>query len=310
MTYQVTIEPTGDIVEVEEGQTILDASLRQGVWLPFACGHGTCATCKCQLLEGEVEIGNASPFALMDVERDEGKILVCCAVPESDLVIEADIDADPDFLGYAIEDFQATVVGIDELSPTIKGIRFELDHPMRFQAGQYINLNMPSVEGARAFSIANTPSDSGVLELHVRRVPEGAGTAYVHEQLKVGDTLDLSGPYGQFFTRISAPEDLIFIAGGSGLSSPQSMVLELLEQGDTRKILCCRERVTSRSCTTVSCLNVWNASTTISPMCPPWTHRCQRTIGPASVATYTRRQLNTLKVCFPGTRPICVVRRR
>jgi phenol hydroxylase P5 protein len=67
-------------------------------------------------------------------------------------------------------------------------------------------------------------------------VPDGAGTGYIHEQLQVGDTLQLSGPYGQFFTRVSAPEDLIFIAGGSGLSSPQSMVLDLLEHGDTRKI--------------------------------------------------------------------------
>jgi phenol hydroxylase P5 protein len=236
MTYQVTVEPTGDVVEVEEGQTILDASLRQGVWLPFACGHGTCATCKCQLLEGDVDIGNASPFALMDMERDEGKILACCAIPESDLVIEADVDVDPDFLGYPIEDFEATVVAIHDLSPTIKGVRFELDHPMQFQAGQYINLNMPGVEGARAFSIANKPSDDLVLELHVRRVPDGAGTGYVHEQLQVGDTLQVSGPYGQFFTRKSAPEDLNFIAGGSGLSSPQSMVLDLLEHGDTRKI--------------------------------------------------------------------------
>jgi phenol hydroxylase P5 protein len=236
MSYQVTVEPTGDIVEVEEGQTILDASLRQGVWLPFACGHGTCATCKVQVLEGEVDIGNASPFALMDMERDEGKILACCAIPESDLVIEADIDVDPDFMGYPIEDFQVTVTAMNDLSPTIKGIHLDLDHPMEFQAGQYINLHLPGVEGARAFSIASKPSDSHRLELHVRRVPDGAGTGYIHEQLQVGDTLHLSGPYGQFFTRVSAPEDLIFIAGGSGLSSPQSMVLDLLEQGDTRKI--------------------------------------------------------------------------
>lgn len=234
--YEVTVEPTGDVVEVEEGQTILDASLRQGVWLPFACGHGTCGTCKVQVVEGEVDIGNASPFALMDMERDEGKVLACCAIPESDVVIEADVDVDEDFLGYPIEDFRATVVAIDELSPTIKGIHFELDHPMQFQAGQYINLNLPGVEGARAFSIANKPSEGSVLELHVRRVPEGAGTAYIHEQLQVGDTLDVSGPYGQFFTRKSSPEDLIFIAGGSGLSSPQSMVLELLEEGDSRNI--------------------------------------------------------------------------
>lgn len=234
--YQVTVEPTGDVVEVEEGQTILDASLRQGVWLPFACGHGTCGTCKVQVLEGDVDIGNASPFALMDMERDEGKVLACCAIPESDLVIEADIDVDPDFMGYPIEDFAATVTDIVELSPTIKGIHFALDHPMRFQAGQYINLHLPGVEGARAFSIANKPSDSDSVELHVRRVPGGAGTGYIHEQLRVGDSLEISGPYGQFFTRKSAPEDLIFIAGGSGLSSPQSMVLDLLEHGDARKI--------------------------------------------------------------------------
>ena len=236
MSYEITIEPTGDVIEVEEGQTILDAALRQGVWLPFACGHGTCATCKCQVVEGEYEVGNASPFALMDMERDEGKILVCCATAESDMVIEADIDVDPDFLGYPVEDYHATVAEIIDLSPTIKGIHLELDGDMDFQAGQYINLNIPGVEGVRAFSIANQPSIKNRIELHVRLVPDGAGTSFLHRQLKVGDVLDLSGPYGQFFVRKSAPEDLIFIAGGSGLSSPQSMILDLLEAGDRRHI--------------------------------------------------------------------------
>ena len=73
MSYQVTIEPTGEQIEVEEGQTILQAALRQGVWLPFACGHGTCATCKVQVLEGDVDLGAASSFALMDIERDEAR---------------------------------------------------------------------------------------------------------------------------------------------------------------------------------------------------------------------------------------------
>lgn len=236
MSYQVTIEPTGDVVEVEEGQTILDASLRQGVWLPFACGHGTCATCKVQVLEGEADIGDASPFALMDVEREEGKVLACCAVPQTDMVIEADIDVDPDFLGYPVEDFEATVEAITALSPTIKGIRLRLDRPIRFQAGQYINLPLPGVDGARAFSIANKPSEDTIVELHVRHVPGGAATTYIHEQLTEGQVVSLSGPYGQFFVRKSAPEDLIFIAGGSGLSSPESMILDLLEQGDSRRI--------------------------------------------------------------------------
>ena len=42
MSYEVLIEPLGVTVEVEEGQTILDAALRQGVYLPHACGHGLC----------------------------------------------------------------------------------------------------------------------------------------------------------------------------------------------------------------------------------------------------------------------------
>lgn len=235
MSYEVTIEPTGDVIEVEDGQTILQAALRQGVWLPFACGHGTCGTCKVQVLEGFVDLGEASTFALMEVERDEGKVLACCCYPESDLVIEADIDVDPDFLGYPVEDYVATVESVTPLSPTILGIRLQLDRDMQFQAGQYINLNIPDV-GTRAFSIANPPSQSNIVELHVRLVNEGKGTSWLHNELAVGDSIELSGPYGQFFIRSSDSQDMIFIAGGSGLSSPESMIMDLLEQGETRQI--------------------------------------------------------------------------
>jgi phenol hydroxylase P5 protein len=236
MSYEVTIEPTGEVIEVEEGQTILHAALRQGVWLPFACGHGTCATCKCQLLEGDVDVGNASPFALMDMERDEGKILACCATAESDLVIEADIDVDPDFAGYLVEDYKGTVIDIEDLSPTIKGVMLQLDREMEFQAGQYINLTLPGIDGSRAFSIANSPRNNTVVQLHIRKVPEGLATSYIHDQLKIGDSLDISGPFGQFFVRKSDTKDVIFIAGGSGLSSPESMIHDLLEDGDSRNI--------------------------------------------------------------------------
>jgi phenol hydroxylase P5 protein len=236
MSHTVTIEPIGEQIEVEDDQTILQAALRQGVWLPFACGHGTCGTCKVQVVDGDVDVGDASPFALMDVERDEGKVLACCATVESDVTIEADIDVDPDFEGYPVEDYVATVTDIVDLSPTIKGVHLKLERPMTFQAGQYINIELPGVDGPRAFSLANPPSKADEVELHVRLVPGGAATTYIHEQLKPGDELNLSGPYGQFFVRSSQPGDLIFIAGGSGLSSPQSMILDLLEQNDERKI--------------------------------------------------------------------------
>ncbi|MCC2659040.1 MAG: phenol hydroxylase, partial [Panacagrimonas sp.] len=84
MSYQLTIDPLGATIEVEDGQTMLDAALRAGIYLPHACCHGLCATCKVQVVDGEIEHGEASPFALMDFERDERKTLACCATLQSD----------------------------------------------------------------------------------------------------------------------------------------------------------------------------------------------------------------------------------
>ena len=231
MSYRLTIEPIGASVEVAPGQTVLDACLRAGIWLPHACCHGLCATCKVQVRDGEVEHGEASPFALMDFERDEGKTLACCATLQADTVIEADIDEDPDAELIPVRDHVGTVTRIEALTPTIKGLFLSLDTPIRFQAGQYVNLEIPGLGIRRAFSLASPPSQGGEIELNVRIVPGGAGTGYLHEALKVGDALKLSGPYGRFFVRRSARLPMLFMAGGSGLSSPRSMILDLLEQG-------------------------------------------------------------------------------
>ena len=239
MSQSLTIEPLGATIEVEDGQTLLDAALRQGIYIPHACGHGLCGTCKVHVAEGEVEHGAANPFALMDFERDEGKALACCATLLSDAVIEADIDDDPDARVIPVRDFHTTVSRIESLTPTIKAIWLKLDGPIDFQAGQYVQLRLPGVEGDRPFSIANSPQQvaaSGEIEINVRIVPGGAGTAYLHERLKVGDSIELSGPYGRFFVRESAQMPLLFMAGGSGLSSPRSMILDLLERGSTMPI--------------------------------------------------------------------------
>ncbi len=237
MAYEVTIEPTCEVLEVEEGQTILDAALRSGVYLPHACGHGLCATCKVDVLDGEVDHGDASPFALMDMEREEGKCLACTATPMSDVVIEADIEFDEDARSIPVRDFVAEVVRIEEFSPRIRGIYLAVEGDgLDFQAGQYINLKVPGVVRPRAFSIASVPAESNLLELNVCLVPGGEATTWLHEELEAGAKLSFSGPYGRFFTRISKPEPILFLAGGSGLSSPKSMILELLASGDTRTI--------------------------------------------------------------------------
>lgn len=231
MAYDLTIEPLGQTLAVEEGQTILDAALRAGIWLPHACCHGLCATCKVQVTDGEVDHGEASSFALMDFERTEGKTLACCARLESDVTIEAEIDEEPDAESIPVKDFPGTVSRIVPLTPTIKGLFIELDEAMHFQAGQYVNLEIPGLGIRRAFSVANAPSGGREVELNVRVVPGGIGTGYLHDSLAAGDRVRLSGPYGRFFVRKSAGVPLLFMAGGSGLSSPRSMILDLLAEG-------------------------------------------------------------------------------
>lgn len=239
MSYQLTIEPSGAVIDVEDGQSILDAALRQGLYIPHACGHGLCGTCKVQVCSGEVDHGAANPFALMDFERDEGKTLACCATLQDDVTIEAEMDEEPDARIIPVRDFAATVTRIVTLTPTIKALHLALDKPIDFQAGQYVQLEIPGLGQSRAFSIANAPADvarSGEIELNVRIVAGGAGTTWLHEKLQVGDRLRLSGPYGRFFVRQSAHRPMVFMAGGSGLSSPRSMVLDLLGQGCTEPI--------------------------------------------------------------------------
>ncbi len=238
MSFDLTIEPLGQTVGVAEGQTLLDAALRAGVYLPHACGHGLCGTCKVQVVDGEIDHGEASSFALMDFEREEGLCLACCARAESDVTIEADIEDEPDALRLPVRNVTATVTRIDALTPTIKGVVARVDDPdgLPFQAGQYVNVQLPDRDEHRPFSFANSPSDPHQIELDVRLVPGGAATTWIHERLQVGDTLHLAGPYGMFHVRQSANVPMIFMAGGSGLSSPRSMILDLLERGCTLPI--------------------------------------------------------------------------
>jgi phenol hydroxylase P5 protein len=104
-----------------------------------------------------------------------------------------------------------------------------------FQAGQYLNLHVPGCGQPRAFSLGNAPHDSGI-EMHIRRVPDGAATGWLHDELRLGAQLAFAAPFGRFFVRKQAQVATIFLAGGSGLSSPKSMILDLLNEGSTLPI--------------------------------------------------------------------------
>lgn len=236
MSCRLEIEPTGDVVEVQEGQTLLDAALRQGIYLPHACNHGLCGTCKVEVLEGEVDLGDASFFALMESEREDGFCLACTATIVEDVVIEADIDIDVDARSIPIKDIWGTVIKREMLTPRILGLWIELEEELDFQAGQYINYHVPGFAEPRAFSLANQPSTGKIIELNIGIIPDGEATPWIHNNVKVGDKRKITGPFGRFFVKKSALKPMIFFAGGSGLSSPKSMILDELENGCTLPI--------------------------------------------------------------------------
>jgi hypothetical protein len=89
------------------------------------------------VLDGDVDHGDASSFALMDVERDEGKTLPCSARPRSDVTIEAEIDIDEDLEMYPVEDYVGTLVSREHVARDTVRLVVDLDREIAFNAGQY-----------------------------------------------------------------------------------------------------------------------------------------------------------------------------
>lgn len=235
-SFVVTIEPLGRQVVCREDQTILDACLRAGVWLPHSCTHGTCATCKCDITDGEVDFGEASSFALMDFEREEGKLLTCCATPREDVTIEVDIDIDEDLEMHPVEDFVGTLVEKSVIARDTVRLIVELDRDIAFNAGQYMKFTVPhSSEGAndsvdRTWSIASPPTETRLLEFHIRNVAGGRGTeGWVFKDLEVGQQFPLAGPFGRFMLHTGEDNHTIMVAGGTGLAPIKAMIRHGLE---------------------------------------------------------------------------------
>lgn len=232
-SFTVTVEPLGREIQCRDDQTILDACLRSGIWLPHSCTHGTCATCKVEILDGDVDHGESSGFALMDFERDEGKTLVCCAFPQTDVTIEADIDVDEDLEMYPVDDYTGTIVEITDIAKDTKRVVVELDRDMEFNAGQYMKFYVPGTGVDRTYSMANPPSETRRLEFQIRKVEGGACTdGWVFKHLAVGEEVQLSGPYGRFVLHVGDDSHAIMVAGGTGLAPIASMIKHALLDGE------------------------------------------------------------------------------
>jgi len=88
VVHTVRLEPVGLEMEVEEGETVLNAAFRQGIALMHGCKEGQCGSCKSRLISGDIELLKYSTFALPDYERETDHILLCKTHAYSDLEVE------------------------------------------------------------------------------------------------------------------------------------------------------------------------------------------------------------------------------
>lgn len=236
-THRVRIQPLGRTIDCAADQTILDACLRNGIWTPHACSRGTCGTCRADLVDGMTDMGDESQTCLTKAEMRDGKILMCSAVPTSDVVIEAHT---PDVEGvrlYPVRDYTGWITNIEECAVDTRRIHLELDQPLDFVAGQYVTVRVPTSDVRRSYSLANPPTDRRRIELHVRREPGGEATdRWLFSNVELGQEVDISGPYGSFLLRTDRPEPVIMMAGGTGLAPIKSMIRHILERGHPHQV--------------------------------------------------------------------------
>lgn len=235
MNQTVTIQPGALEIEVQEGETILEAGLRRGLSLPHSCRSGTCQACVASLAKGDVFYRHGPPPGLTEDEQASGKILMCQAelrgAAEIQTILVSEADVAP------LKRLPCRVERLVPLAHDVMALFLRLPPigPFEFRAGQYIDFVLPDGDH-RSFSMANPPHDAELLELHVRRVPGGAFSQFVFEELKPRDLLRLIGPLGNFYVRDDAERPLLMVAGGTGLAPIQSMLLDLARRRDTRPV--------------------------------------------------------------------------
>jgi Na+-transporting NADH:ubiquinone oxidoreductase subunit F len=265
----VTISINGDStrgITTRPGGTLLSVLANETIYLPSACGGGgTCAMCKCQVLDGGGEI---LPTETGHVSRSEAKDnwrLACQVKVKENMKIHV-----PDEI-FSIQKWECKVKSNKNVATFIKELILDLpdDEILDFQAGGYIQIDIPEYKNLsfndffvedeyhpdwdkynvwglvanndepifRAFSMANHPAEGNRVMLNVRiatpppplwnDVPPGLASSYIFN-LKPEDKVTISGPYGEFFIKESERE-MVYIGGGAGMAPMRSHLFHLFE---------------------------------------------------------------------------------
>jgi len=224
MPYNIEIQPAG--VYFQSDENILGDALEQSIPLEHSCKTGDCGVCAAVVLSGKIQNEKGNVVT-------SGTILTCQSKVLSDATLQ--VLYHPELIGKKQQTIPCKVTDFEFVTEDILVIKFRFPPTAKFNylTGQYVDLSFNGIK--RSYSIANAKQVSTGLELHIRKVPNGAMSDVIFSEIKNGLLMRIEGPKGTFFIR-RGEEPLILLAGGTGIAPIKAMVEELISNQDKRDV--------------------------------------------------------------------------
>jgi NAD(P)H-flavin reductase/ferredoxin len=222
--YHLTIAEKTYCCQPDE--TVLDTLLRENVTIAYACKKGTCHSCLVRSTDAPPPA--TAQAGLKDTLKKHHHFLACQCRPEQDMTIR--LPKQSEF--YT----EGTVVVKGPLNRNTLLLVIAFQDAFEFNAGQFVNLQRP--DGlTRSYSIANIPQASNTLEFHIRRLPGGQFSAWLQDEIRVGDTIAVSEPRGHcFYLPDRREQGLLLVGTGTGLAPLMGILTDAIAHGHSGPI--------------------------------------------------------------------------
>lgn len=217
----VLIVPQNIELDVIAEDTILSVGLAHNLNLPHGCKNGKCGACKCKVVSGNIQLDDYNNNVLTEEEISQGYTLLCKAHPLGNVVLDI-----PHILnGFPIKVLPAKVETVEKINTTaIIVLKLPAVQSFGFYAGQYIDILMHNKN--RSYSIANSPTNNGIVEIHVRYHKGGIFSEFVWDKLQPQQLLKFKGPLGTFqLSQKKLP--MVMVCTGTGFA-PIKAILEYM----------------------------------------------------------------------------------
>lgn len=214
--------------EGQEKESVLFSGLTNGIRLPYACGTGTCGTCKAKLVEGKIQEHWPEAPGLKYLKPDQGEFLMCQCSPSTDISVELANFVHPAEPGTCLpKSFVGVIRRAEHLTHDVMFLEVEPEKPQDFDAGQFVSIGVPGIQGKRAYSMVNFEPGAKKLEFVIKKKPGGGCTEWLFapgNQVE-GTALEVIGPLGNAtFHPNTSKNNILCIAGGTGIAGMMSIL--------------------------------------------------------------------------------------